>query len=288
MADIRLLKVASGGGYAQADDTDVLKIGSVEAAVGMVVGFDGTPAADQIQIGDANFVLDFGGGTVPLVTWDTGSDDFGYVRSTNLHRFRVGGTTALTVGAAATLHPDGTGALPSIGFLNDTGTGWFLNGAGLLSAAVSGAERVRVQTDGIRLAGSLRTNGMGNAPETNIDNGGSIKIGRVETVTAWAAQQDNFALGATSCYLRLSSSAAASRTVTGMTGGFDGRLVVLDSSGHTSTGSIVVAHESASSTAANRFNNSTGANITLAVADRLVVMYEATTARWKNVSAAAV
>ena len=37
MADVRLMKVGAGG-YAQADDTDVLKIGSVEAAVGLVVG----------------------------------------------------------------------------------------------------------------------------------------------------------------------------------------------------------------------------------------------------------
>lgn len=287
MADVRLLKVGASG-YAQADDTDVLKIGSVEAAVGMIVGFDGTPTADKIQIGDANFAVDFGGGTVPLVTWDSGSDDFGYVRSTNLHRFRVGGTTALTIGAAATLHPDGTGLAPSIGFLNDTGTGWFLNGAGLLSAAVSGTEIARFQSDGLRLAGALRTLGMGNTPDTTIDNGGSIKIGGVSTVAAWSAQQDNFALGSTLCYLRLSSNAAASRTLTGMTGGFDGRLVVLDSSGHTSTGSIIVAHESASSTAGNRFNNSTGANITLAVGDRLVVIFDATTARWKNPAAAGV
>lgn len=287
MADVRLLKVGSGGGYAQADDTDVLKIGSVEAAIGAIVGFDGTPVADQVQIGDANFIADFNAGT-PRVTWDTGSDDFGYVRSTNLHRFRVGGTTVLTVGAAATLFPAGSAAAPSLGFLNDPNTGWFSNGADVLAGAVGGTEVSRLQSDGLRLAGALRTLGLGNTPETTIDNGGSIKIGEVSTITAFSAQVDNFALSSTGTYLRLSSSAVASRTLTGMAGVFSGRLVVLDNTGHTSTGSIVIAHESASSTAANRFNNSTGANITLAIGYRLTFVYDGTTARWKNIAAAAV
>ena len=282
MADIRLLKVASGGGYAQADDTDILKIGSVEAAVGMVVGFDGTPAADQIQIGDANFVLDFGGGTVPLVTWDTGSDDYGYVRSTNTHRLRVGAASALEVAAAQTRFPDGAVGAPGLGFLTDTDTGWFLNGAGVIAGAVGGVEVSRLQSDGLRLAGALRTLGAGNTPETTIDNGGSLKIGGELSPAAFAAQQNDYnpAGLADATILRLDHTGA--QTMTGIAGGFAGRILFIVNIGATN---LTLSHESASSTAANRFDFTNGAAITLGADDRLILVYDSGISRWRDYAA---
>lgn len=45
--------------------------------------------------------------------------------------------------------------------------------------------------------------------------------------------------------------------------------------------SIVLKHESASSTAANRFTNSTGADITLAAGEEASLKYDGTTSRWR-------
>jgi hypothetical protein len=44
---------------------------------------------------------------------------------------------------------------------------------------------------------------------------------------------------------------------------------------------IVLVNESASSTAANRFTTSTGADITVAANKVVMAMYDATTARWR-------
>jgi hypothetical protein len=87
---------------------------------------------------------------------------------------------------------------------------------------------------------------------------------------------------ATATVLRLSSD--ASRTITGLTGGADGRLLVLQNVG---SQNIVLAAESASSSAANRFTLDT--SLTLTGSTCALVQYDATgigggTGRWRLIA----
>jgi hypothetical protein len=81
----------------------------------------------------------------------------------------------------------------------------------------------------------------------------------------------------TASTLRLSSD--ASRNITGLAGGADGRVLLLHNVG---ANAIVLKDESASSTAANRFALS--ADITLAADQVAVVQYDSTSSRWRAIA----
>jgi hypothetical protein len=78
--------------------------------------------------------------------------------------------------------------------------------------------------------------------------------------------------------LRLASD--ATRTITGLAGGSDGRSITLVNVG---TNVIILAHESASSAAANRF--SLGAPFNLLAAQSVRLWYDAASSRWRMVAA---
>lgn len=79
---------------------------------------------------------------------------------------------------------------------------------------------------------------------------------------------------ATASVLRLSSD--ASRDITGLSGGADGRVMTLFNVGSTP---LVVKNQSTSSTAGNRF--ALGADMTLAADQSITIMYDATSQRWR-------
>lgn len=80
----------------------------------------------------------------------------------------------------------------------------------------------------------------------------------------------------TSAVLRLSSD--ASRDITGLAGGADGRVLLVFNVG---SNNIVLKDESASSTAANRF--ALNGDITLAADNSVILWYDATSSRWRAV-----
>lgn len=82
---------------------------------------------------------------------------------------------------------------------------------------------------------------------------------------------------ATANTLRLSTD--ASRDVTGLAGGADGRLMIVHNVG---SNPLVLKDESASSTAANRFALG-GADATLAANQSVTLQYDATSSRWRMV-----
>ena len=91
------------------------------------------------------------------------------------------------------------------------------------------------------------------------------------------ADQNNYAPSGSSKYLRLSTD--ASRTITGLSiSQVTGEEHVIINVG---SQSIVLANESASSTAANRFTNSTGADVTLSANQMADLVYDGTTSRWR-------
>lgn len=90
------------------------------------------------------------------------------------------------------------------------------------------------------------------------------------------ANVDNYAPGD---YAILRMSADVSRNITGISGGKKGRLLKIINVG---TQTIVLAHQSASSSAANRIITSTAANISLAASDAIELYYDSTDSRWRT------
>lgn len=80
---------------------------------------------------------------------------------------------------------------------------------------------------------------------------------------------------ATASTLRLSTDAL--RDLTGLTGGSDGRLMIVHNVG---SNALVLKNESASSTAANRFALG-GADVTLAASQSVTLQYDSTSSRWR-------
>lgn len=81
---------------------------------------------------------------------------------------------------------------------------------------------------------------------------------------------------ATAAVLRVSTD--ASRNLTGLAGGTDGRLIGLVNIG---SFNLVLVNESASSSAANRF--AVGANQTIGANEGLTLLYDATSSRWRSI-----
>jgi hypothetical protein len=138
---------------------------------------------------------------------------------------------------------------------------------------------------------SSTTQYNGGANETHLENPapgvvgllGTASVGgtfRALPVTAsqLTADTNNYNPGR-SMFLRLSSD--ASRTITGFNPGAgtnqNGEVHYLLNVG---SEDIVIANESASSTAANRFTTTTGANVTLSAKQACLVVYDGTASRW--------
>lgn len=91
------------------------------------------------------------------------------------------------------------------------------------------------------------------------------------------SDQNNYNPGTGSSF-RLSTDAP--RTITGLAGGADGRLMFLMNVG---SFNFLLSNENFSSSAANRIITGTGADVTYPPDDIALVKYDATTARWRVV-----
>lgn len=95
------------------------------------------------------------------------------------------------------------------------------------------------------------------------------------TATQITGDQNNYA-PATASFLRISSDAA--RNITGLLAGMDGEQRVFLNVG---SYAITLKHESASSTAANRFTCATAADIAIGAGSIVALVYDGTSARWR-------
>lgn len=95
------------------------------------------------------------------------------------------------------------------------------------------------------------------------------------TLAQITSNQNDYAVGL-GAFFRASSD--ASRTITGIEGGMEGRSMVLVNVG---SNNIVLANQSASSGGINRIITGTGANMTLAPDDVAILTYDNVTERWR-------
>lgn len=101
---------------------------------------------------------------------------------------------------------------------------------------------------------------------------------QASTPATLTADVDNYNLGSGVAF-RLSSDAV--RTITGLAGGVDGRVLLLVNVG---ANDIVLANQDLASTAENRIITGTGADVTLAANDTALLWYDDTTDRWRLVA----
>lgn len=114
-------------------------------------------------------------------------------------------------------------------------------------------------------------------PNVAIDNAGG-EAWRQITKTQITSNQNDYAIGTQSSF-RLSSD--SSRNITGITGGVDGKILIIRNVG---SFNIVFTHEDTNSIAANRITCSTGGNITIATNGVILLQYDNTSNRWFDLS----
>ena len=95
------------------------------------------------------------------------------------------------------------------------------------------------------------------------------------TPTQFTASGNNVDLG-DGIFFRVSTD--ASRDLTGLTNGIDGRCVRLVNIG---SNDLVIMHQDANSDAANRFLCDTAADVTVSAEQSVLCLYDSTTARWR-------
>jgi hypothetical protein len=165
---------------------------------------------------------------------------------------------------------DGSTAFGAIGGPNAFGIG-FAHGAGWDPAAF------QILSSGMV---GIGTHANGNVPNTTLDVGGSFALSGEISPAQITADQNNYdpaAYDFETSVLRLTSN--ASRTISGIVDGVDGRVLTILNVG---TNPIVLSNQNASSTATNRF--AIGANITIGPDQGLSLIYDSTSQRWRSAS----
>ncbi len=92
------------------------------------------------------------------------------------------------------------------------------------------------------------------------------------------AAQNNYAIGN---YTVLRLSTDASRNITGFTGGFQGRILIIINVG---AQNIVLVNNSGSSSTGNKIITGTGADVTLATTTSALLYYDKTSAVWRIIA----
>lgn len=222
-----------------------------------------------------------------------------FVDGTNYSRIRIG----FTSGAAQIFSEGGSGGGTVSNVLFKVGTGVSLNlGGGSLVPSTDVAfslgsssgyfNEIYNQTWITKSGGILRfvSGGRLSGPASGVllirddsNNAASATIRfEMRTPATITSDQNNYDVPVPSKYVRLATD--ASRTMTGLTFASRG-ADVSDGEEHViinvGANDLVLAHESGSSTAVNRFLNSTGANITLGANQAADVVGDAGTQRWR-------
>lgn len=142
-----------------------------------------------------------------------------------------------------------------------------------LNLATSDTQRITILSTGEVGVGTV-------APEARLHVNGSLALSGGINPAQITANQNNYnPAGLTAAsVLRLHSD--ASRDVTGLAGGVDGKIVSINNVG---SNNIVLRNENASSTAANRFQ--LGIDVTLAANQGLTIIYDSAVQRWRPLGA---
>jgi len=191
---------------------------------------------------------------------------------------------------------NGAAANPSVALLGAgaSSDGLFgVVGAGVVGFTVAGVEAGRFNATGLTVTNALAVNG-----NTTLGNAAADTIALTGAVTALGARKISGATAvispaqlvantndwnptglATAQIIRASTD--ASRNLTGLVAQADGVYTIVN----VGSQNLVVIHESASSSAANRFNLPGGTDITLGAHGSVTLWYDTSGSRWKRLGA---
>lgn len=208
-------------------------------------------------------------------------------------------STVLTIsptGSGQALFGTGTLANPSISFTGATGLGFRAFDATRMIFISNGIEAIYFNSGEFRAAsgfqytwsssptnaaGSVAGLGYGGAAGVVALTNGGASPGTLRSSANSPAQitanQNNYAIG-TGLFNRVNSD--ASRTITGVVAGLDGQLAL---DWNVGSFDLVYSQQDTNSTAANRFANASGANLTISAGQVALRQYDNTTARWRAV-----
>lgn len=186
-----------------------------------------------------------------------------YVDGTRL-TFIAGGANT----GAATLNVDGVGAKAVV-----KGGGTALS-AGDIALGMA----VDVVYDASQGSGSWM---LLNPTTASLTSGSFALTGDISPTQLTADQNDYAPTGiATAAVLRLTSD--ATRSITGISGGSDGRLLIIHNVG--TAQAIQLAHEDSGSTAANRFDCPGAGTVRIMPRSTVMLQYDSTSSRWRVLS----
>lgn len=134
------------------------------------------------------------------------------------------------------------------------------------------------------LAAHLATKGYADSLLTDLAVGETLILSGVITPTQLSADTDDWAPTGLADATIIRTSTDASRTLTGLTGGAAGRLILLWNVG---SNALVLSDQDASSTAANRFALEGAENATIAAGGARLLCYDGTASRWRVVGGGA-
>lgn len=157
-----------------------------------------------------------------------------------------------------------------------TPSGAYLASAGVIQATQAGG----LSIDASDSAGDIRFyTGGSSTPAMTIDQDGIVTAAAFASTAALpgTGTTNDYAIGRAS--LMLYNSGVGDATITGITGGVQGRMIWAVTSPN-STGNLILAHQSASSTAANRIVSSSGVDITVTTTDLVLLIYDGNSSRW--------
>lgn len=157
----------------------------------------------------------------------------------------------------------------------------------LVLATTAGALQNFWIAAGMNITNSFRDGAAGTAYTEKLVMSGALRVVsqtvdaiglRTPATTAASilANQNDYAPSTTAGFLRLSSDAAYN--ITGMTGGLDGRRITVANFG---AFTLTFTNADVASASANRFLTNTGANIALAAAEILELIYDSSNGRWR-------
>ena len=118
-----------------------------------------------------------------------------------------------------------------------------------------------------------------------VDLADDIELSEV-TPASFSTNQNNFATGTATVQRLNNTDTVSSRTITGFAGGRVGRLLIVLNIGTGTDNSILLGHQNASSSVANRIICPNAADLTLALGEAAVLWYDNTTLRWRVVGTA--
>jgi hypothetical protein len=258
-------------------DTDLFEV---------VVDVGGTPLNKKIAASDVASELGSGAGYAGVTTGGTGSLDFVQGTKTTDEPFidatvtwNDSGVTfnAIDLNATDTASASGSRLLR---LRKSASTMFEVTKAGTVSMPESGSFVQVAQNGSYRFAsaGRLSAGDWGLKPQDSGGNASTLEFGN-RTPSTLGTTEDNYDWGTSAYFLRLTANAAN----TSMTGGRgtppDGSVFLIVNIA--AAGTLTLVHQSASSSAANRFLCSTGADIVLSPNQAADLIYDGTTQRYR-------